>query len=308
MSLVLQIIGLATPLFFQVVMDKVLVNHAVQTLNVVAVGLLLAILFETVLGGIRSYVFAHRTRKLDVELVVRLFKHLLTLPIGYFQSRQVGDSLARVRELEQIRAFLTGNALTLVLDIAFSFVFLGVMFCYSERLTLYVMLGVPAYAVLSIVFTPVLRARLNDRFNRSAENQAFLVETISGMETLKALAVEPSWMRQWERQLASYVRSGLSATTAGLAAGAGVRLVGRLVTLAIVWAGAWQVMDGKLTVGELVAFNMLAAQVAAPRGGSVFSDTTISRRTAVHSPCGRSRSDAKTETKPCPRIQGPGSA
>jgi subfamily B ATP-binding cassette protein HlyB/CyaB len=264
MSLVLQIIGLATPLFFQVVMDKVLVNHAVQTLNVVAVGLLLAILFETALGGIRSYVFAHTTSKLDVELGVRLFKHLLTLPIGYFQSRRVGDSVARVRELEQIRAFLTGNALTLVLDIAFSFVFLGVMFCYSERLTLYVMLAVPAYAVLSIVFTPVLRARLNDRFNRSAENQAFLVETISGMETLKAMAVEPSWMRQWERQLASYVRSGLSATTAGLAAGAGVRLVGRLVTLAIVWAGAWQVMDGKLTVGELVAFNMLAAQVAAP--------------------------------------------
>lgn len=264
MSLVLQIIGLATPLFFQVVMDKVLVNHAVQTLNVVAVGLLFAILFETALGGIRSYVFAHTTSKLDVELGVRLFRHLLALPIGYFQSRRVGDSVARVRELEQIRTFLTGNALTLVLDIAFSFVFLGVMFCYSARLTLYVMLAVPAYALLSIVFTPVLRARLNDRFNRSAENQAFLVETVSGMETLKAMAVEPSWMRQWERQLASYVRSGLSATTTGLFAGAGVRLVSRLVTLAIVWAGAWRVMDGELTVGELIAFNMLAAQVAAP--------------------------------------------
>jgi subfamily B ATP-binding cassette protein HlyB/CyaB len=264
MSLVLQIIGLATPLFFQVVMDKVLVNHAVQTLNVIAVGLFFAILFESALSGIRSYVFAHTTSKLDVELGVRLFKHLLALPIGYFQSRRVGDSVARVRELEQIRAFLTGNALTLVLDIAFSFVFLGVMFCYSARLTLYVMLAVPAYALLSIIFTPVLRARLNDRFNRSAENQAFLVETISGIETLKAMAVEPSWMRQWERQLASYVRSGLSATTTGLFAGTGVRLVSRLVTLAIVWAGAWRVMDGELTVGELIAFNMLAAQVASP--------------------------------------------
>ncbi len=264
MSLVLQIIGLATPLFFQVVMDKVLVNHAVQTLNVIAVGLLLAILFESALTGIRSYVFAHTTSKLDVELGVRLFKHLLALPIGYFQSRRVGDSVARVRELEQIRAFLTGNALTLVMDILFSFVFLGVMFCYSARLSLYVMLAVPAYALLSIVFTPILRARLNERFNRSAENQAFLVETVSGIETLKAMAVEPSWMRQWERQLASYVRSGLSATTTGLFAGAGVRLVSRLVTLAIVWAGAWRVMDGELTVGELIAFNMLAAQVAAP--------------------------------------------
>lgn len=264
MSLVLQIIGLATPLFFQVVMDKVLVNHAIETLNVVAVGLLVALLFESALGGIRSYVFAHTTSKLDVELGVRLFKHLLTLPIGYFQARRVGDSVARVRELEQIRSFLTGNALTIVLDIAFSFVFLAVMFCYSTTLTLYVMLAIPAYALLSIIFTPMLRRRLDDRFNRSAENQAFLVETVSGMETLKAMAVEPSWMSQWERQLASYVRSGLSATTTGLAAGGGVRLVGRLVTLSIVWAGAWRVMDGELTVGELVAFNMLAAQVATP--------------------------------------------
>lgn len=264
MSLVLQIIGLATPLFFQVVMDKVLVNHAVGTLNVIAVGLLLAILFEAALGGIRSYVFAHTTSKLDVELGARLFRHLLALPIGYFQSRRVGDSVARVRELEQIRAFLTGNALTLVMDLAFSFVFLAVMYCYSVKLTLYVLLAVPAYGLLSIVFTPVLRARLNERFNRSAENQAFLVETISGMESLKAMAVEPSWTREWEGQLASYVRSGLSATTTGLIAGGGVRLVSRLVTLAIVWAGAWCVMDGQLTVGELIAFNMLAAQVAAP--------------------------------------------
>lgn len=264
MSLVLQIIALATPLFFQVVMDKVLVNHAIATLNVVAVGLLLAILFEAALSGIRSYVFAHTTSKLDVELGDRLFKHLLELPIGYFQSRRVGDSVARVRELEQIRSFLTGNALTLVIDLAFSFVFLAVMFCYSVKLTLYVLLAVPAYALLSIVFTPVLRARLNDRFNRSAENQAFLVETISGIETLKAMAVEPSWMQEWQRQLASYVRSGLSATTTGLAAGGGVRLVSRLVTLAIMWAGAWCVMDGQLTVGQLIAFNMLAAQVAAP--------------------------------------------
>lgn len=264
MSLVLQIIGLTTPLFFQVVMDKVLVNHAVQTLNVIAVGLLVAILFETALSGIRSYVFAHTTSKLDVELGVRLFRHLLALPIGYFQSRRVGDSVARVRELEGIRAFLTGNALTLVMDLAFSFVFLAVMFCYSATLTVYVLLAIPAYAILSVVFTPMLRAQLDEKFNRSAENQAFLVETVSGMETLKAMAVEPRWMQQWERQLASYVRTGLTATTTGLAAGAGVRLVSRLVTLAIVWAGAWRVMDGELTVGELIAFNMLAVQVATP--------------------------------------------
>ena len=264
MSLVLQIVGLATPLFFQVVMDKVLVNHAVATLDVVAIGLLCAIVFEAALSGIRSYVFAHTTSKLDVELGVRLFRHLLALPISYFQSRRVGDSVARVRELEQIRAFLTGNALTVALDLAFSFVFLGVMFWYSEKLTLIVVLAIPVYGILSLVFTPVLRTRLNEKFNRGAENHSFLVETVSGMETVKAMAVEPRWAQQWEKQLASYVTSGLSATMIGLAAAGGVRLVSKLVTLAIVWAGAWCVMKGQLTVGELIAFNMLASQVAAP--------------------------------------------
>ena len=263
-SLVLQIIGLATPLFFQVVMDKVLVNHAVRTLDVIAVGLLCAILFQGLLTAIRSYAFAHTTSKLDVELGVRLFRHLVALPISYFQTRRVGDSVARVRELEQIRSFLTGNALTVAMDLMFSFVFLGVMFWYSAKLTLIVVISIPVYALLSLVFTPMLRARLNEKFNRSAENHSFLVETVSGMDTVKAMAVEPRWIQHWEKQLASYVSAGLTATMTGQFASTGVTVVSKLVTLAIMWVGAWQVMNGDLTVGELVAFNMLAGQVASP--------------------------------------------
>ena len=127
-SFVLQLIGLVTPLFFQVVMDKVLTNHAMKTLNVIAIGLVTSYLFEAVLTGIRSWMFAHTSSKIDVELGARLFRHLLALPMAYFQSRRVGDSVARIRELENIRSFLTGNALTVVLDIVFSFVFLAVMF------------------------------------------------------------------------------------------------------------------------------------------------------------------------------------
>ena len=138
-SLVLQIIGLVTPMFFQVVMDKVLVNHAMKTLNVIAIGLLCAILFEALLTGIRTYVFAHTSSKIDVELGACLFRHLLSLPIGYFQARRVGDSVARIRELENIRSFLTGNAITLVMDLLFSFVFLAVMLWYSVWLA-----GVPS--------------------------------------------------------------------------------------------------------------------------------------------------------------------
>jgi len=263
-SLVLQLIGLATPLFFQVVMDKVLVNHAASTLDVIACGLLCAIIFDASLSRIRSYVFSHTTSKLDVELGARLFRHLVALPVAYFQARRAGDSVARVRELEQIRSFLTGNALTVLIDLMFSVVFLCVMFWYSPQLTVIVALSIPVYGGLSLLFTPVLRSRLNEKFNRGAENQAFLVETLTAIDTVKALAVEPRWIEQWERRLASYVGAALKATTTGQTAAVAVTTVSKLVTLAIMWAGAWRVMRGQLTVGELIAFNMLAAQVANP--------------------------------------------
>lgn len=263
-SFVLQIIGLATPMFFQVVMDKVLVNHAMKTLNVIAVGLILATLFESMLTGIRTYVFANTSSKIDVELGARLFRHLLNLPIAYFQARRVGDSVARIRELENIRSFLTGNAITLVMDLMFSFVFLAVMLWYSAWLTLIVAISIPCYIALSMIFTPIIRARLNEKFNRSAENQSFLVETISGIDTVKAMAVEPRWVHKWEQQLASYVSSSLSVNNAGMLASGGVTLVSKLVTASIMWVGAGLVVDGKMTVGELVAFNMLSGQVSSP--------------------------------------------
>lgn len=263
-SLALQIVGLVTPMFFQVVMDKVLVNHALKTLNVIAVGLICATLFEAVLTGIRTWVFAHTSSKIDVELGARLFRHLLNLPLAYFQARRVGDSVARIRELENIRSFLTGNAMTLVLDLLFSFIFLGVMLWYSAWLTLIVVVSIPLYVLISLLFTPVIRTRLDDKFNKGAENQSFLVETISGIDTLKALAVEPRWTQKWDKQLAAYVSAGLSVSNVSTFASGGVTLVSKLVTAAIMWMGATLVIDNKMTVGELVAFNMLAGQVSSP--------------------------------------------
>jgi subfamily B ATP-binding cassette protein HlyB/CyaB len=263
-SLVLQLIGLVTPLFFQVVMDKVLVNHAMKTLNVIAIGLIAATLFEAVLTGIRTAVFANISSKMDVELGSRLFGHLMHLPVSYFEARRVGDSVARVRELENIRAFLTSNAMTVVLDLMFSFVFLGVMFWYSVTLTYIVLASIPVYVLLSFVFTPMLRAKLNDKFNRGAENQSFLVESLSGMNTVKSMAVEPRWQKTWDKQLAAYVSAGLTTTNISLVASGGVNLVGKLVTAGIMWLGALQVIDNEMTVGALVAFNMLAGQVSSP--------------------------------------------
>jgi subfamily B ATP-binding cassette protein HlyB/CyaB len=263
-SLVLQFIGLVTPMFFQVVMDKVLVNHAMNTLNVIAVGLILSTLFEATLTAIRTYVFAQTSSKIDVELGAKLFRHLLALPLAYFHARRVGDSVARIRELENIRSFLTGNAITLLMDLLFSFIFLTVMLWYSGWLTLIVVVSIPIYALISMIFTPVIRSRLDEKFNRYSENQSFLVETISGIDTVKAMAVEPRWQHKWDQQLASYVASGLSVTNIGMIASSGVTLVSKLTTATIMWVGASLVVDGKMTVGELIAFNMLASQVSSP--------------------------------------------
>lgn len=263
-SLALQLIGLVTPLFFQVVMDKVLVNHAFKTLNVIAIGLICATVFEAVLTGIRTWVFAHTSSKMDVELGARLFQHLLQLPLAYFQARRVGDSVARIRELENIRSFLTGNAMTVVLDVVFSVIFMGVMLWYSAVLTLIVVVSIPLYVLLSVLFTPVIRTRLDDKFNKGAENQSFLVESIAGIDTLKALAVEPRWGQKWDKQLAAYVSAGLSVSNVATIASGGVTLISKLVTAAIMWVGATLVIDNQLTVGQLVAFNMLAGQVSNP--------------------------------------------
>ncbi|KAB2966260.1 type I secretion system permease/ATPase [Zoogloea sp.] len=263
-SLALQCFALVTPLFFQVVMDKVLVHRGFTTLDVIAVGLTVVVIFEIGLGALRSYVFSHTTSRIDVELGARLFRHLLGLPLAYFQVRRVGDSVARVRELENIRSFLTGNAITLVLDLLFSVAFIAVMAYYSGWLTLIVVASLPCYMIISLAFTPLLRARLHEKFNRGAENQAFLVETISGIDTVKAMAVEPHWTRKWDTQLAAYVASSFRTALVGTLANSGVSLIGKLVTVATLYVGARLVIDNQLTVGQLIAFNMLAGQVAQP--------------------------------------------
>lgn len=263
-SFVLQIFALLTPLFFQVVMDKVLVHQGLTTLDVLAIGLLGVMLFETALSGLRNYIFAHTASRIDVELGSRLFQHLVNLPLAYFQARRVGDSVARVRELENIRSFLTGNSITLLLDVFFSIVFIAVMACYSGWLTLVVVASLPLYAVVSALITPILRARLQEGFLRGAENQAFLVETVSLIDTVKTLAVEPLATRRWDNQLAAYVAASLKTQLLSTLANESVGLIGKLVTVATLWLGARLVIGGELSVGELVAFNMLAGRVAQP--------------------------------------------
>ena len=263
-SLFIQLFALVTPLFFQVVMDKVLVHHAMTTLHVIAIGLLTMALFDVVMTGLRTYAFAHTTSKIDVELGARLFRHVLALPLAYFESRRVGDTIARIRELENIRQFLTGQALTSVLDLLFTVVFLAVMFFYSGWLTLIVVLSLPLYALVSGLITPILRKRLDEKFARNADNQSFLVETVSGIGTVKAMAVAPRVTRTWDNQLAGYVGASFKVTKIATLGQQSVQLIQKVVNVAILYFGAQLVIENKLTLGQLIAFNMLSGQVAAP--------------------------------------------
>jgi len=263
-SFFIQLFALVTPLFFQVVVDKVLVHQGLTTLDVLALGFLVVCVFDVLLNGLRTYLFSHTSNRIDVVLGARLFHHLLRLPIAYFQSRRVGDTVARVRELDSIRQFITGSALTLCIDLFFTLVFFAVMFLYSPTLTWIVLGSLPLYVILSLVITPILRNRLNDKFKLGAENQAFLVEACNGVETLKSLAVEPQMQRRWEEQLAGYVNASFRALNLGNIANQAASLINKLVTIGILWVGAHLVIAGELSVGMLIAFNMIAGRVSQP--------------------------------------------
>ncbi len=263
-SFFLQCFGLISPLFFQVVIDKVLVHRGLTTLDVLVFGLVVVSVFEVLMGLLRTYIFAHTTNRIDVELGAKLFDHLMGLPIAYFEARQVGQTVARVRELENIRNFITGSALTLVMDLFFTVIFFFVMWHFSPLLTMVVLGSIPFYITLAFFVTPILRARVEEKFQRGAASQAFLVENVTGVETLKALAVEPQSQRRWEELLAAYVRSSFRAANLGNIAGNLTQLISKITMALTLYLGALSVVEGELSVGQLVAFNMLSGRVTGP--------------------------------------------
>ncbi|MDZ7955112.1 type I secretion system permease/ATPase [Nostoc sp. DedQUE09] len=263
-SFTLQLLGLTTPLITQVVIDKVMVQGSLPTLDVMALALLCVAIFESVLGILRLFIFTHTARRLDLSLSAQLFRHLMRLPLAYFESRRVGDTVARVQELEQIRQFLTGTALTVILDSIFAVVYLALMFYYNIPLTFVALAVLPLFATLTIVATPILRNWLNETFNRSADSQSFLVETITGIHSVKAHAAEPVARDRWEGLFARFIRTGFKAsTTSNISSNIGDFLT-NLSTMLILWFGAKLVIEQKLTIGQLVAFQMLSGRVTGP--------------------------------------------
>lgn len=263
-SFVMQLFGLVTPLFTQVVLDKVLVHHSMSTLNVIAIAFGAVIMFEFLLSIVRNYIFAHTTSKIDARLGARLFRHLISLPLGYFEKRKVGNIIARVRELDQIREFIANKSVTVLLDMLFSVVFVVMMMIYSVQLT-FVSLGfISIIAVLYIIVTPNLRKRLEAKFQMGAQSNAYLVESVTGMQTVKALAIEGSMQKKWEEYLGAYVNAGFNlAHLSNILSGVSGALQ-KLMTLSILYFGVGLVIEGKLSVGQLIAFQMFAGQFSSP--------------------------------------------
>ncbi|HKY82070.1 MAG TPA: type I secretion system permease/ATPase [Sphingobium sp.] len=263
-TLCLNLLGLAAPLFFQNVIDKVLVYNSMATLRVLVIGFLIVSCWEVAFGWLRTRIYSETSQKIDVELGARLYRHLMHLPLAYFEGRRVGDTVTRVRQLESIREFLTDASLSVLIDPPFTIIFLIAMWLYSPLLAGIVLLTLPAYVIISMVVTGPLRQRLNEKFERGAANNALLIESVAGMQTIKAGAVEPQWQHRWEMLLAAYSGSAQRAINLGNGSSQLVQLISKLSLAAILYFGAREVIAGNLSIGSLVAFNMFAQRVSGP--------------------------------------------
>jgi subfamily B ATP-binding cassette protein HlyB/CyaB len=264
LSLCLNLLGLVPPLVFQTVIDKVLVHHAWTTLDVLCAGLVLVTLFDTVAASLRPRLLAQVTSRLDLRLGVALFEHLMRIPLAYFEARRVGDTLARVRELEHIRSFLAGTAPTLLLDLVFVLFFCSMLTIWSPSLSLVVFLSFPVLILLVALSAPALRVRIEQQFTSAADLQACLVETVGNMRTVKAVTLEAQQTRRWTDLSAAAAEAGLRTSLLASPVAQLTAAVQKAVSVILLWFGARQVIEGQLTPGELVAFNLFAARATQP--------------------------------------------
>ena len=264
LSLIVNLLALGVPLTYQLVIDKVLTHESYNTLFVVTAAMVLLAIFSAIARFLRSYLLQHTSNRIDVELGSKLYSHLLHLPISYFEKRAAGVTVTRARELRTVRAFLTGEALLAVVDLAFIFIYAAVLFIYSAKLALIVMLSIPGYLLIGGFMRPALRRKIKQKFKRWASGQQLLVESLIGIQTLKAAAVEPLFQRIWEERLSGFVRVSFEATVLGSAVANSVRLLSNLTTATILFVGAIEVMTNTLTVGGLIAFNMISRLLSKP--------------------------------------------
>ena len=264
MSLLLQLLGLASPFFVQNIIDKVLVHRAADALDIFVLGMATCTVFSAWIMSVRAYLFSNIASKMDVTLSARLFKNITALPIKYFQKWQVGDVVSRTGELETLRSFLTGSSLTIVLDMVFAVVYFTVMFFYSRVLSIVVLVMIPLFVILNLVAAPIFKRLINERFLIDSENRSFMIEAITGIHTVKSSSVEQNFIRRYEEILARLVNSSLAVANVANIANTIGGFFNSMFTLTILWIGSYYVMEGEISVGELIAFNMIAGQMIAP--------------------------------------------
>ena len=263
-SFFLQAMGIMMPLFTQVIIDKVIGNGGLSTLTVLGIAMVALIFIQSVLMFVRTYMLNFTTTKLDAILGTRLFRHLISLPVPYYEHRRVGDTMLRVNMLGSIRQFLTGTTLTTILDALFSVVFLAIMLYYSVKLTVISLVIVPLFAIQAIWFMPIYQKKMQEAFGALSAQRSFLVEAVTGMATVKALAIEPQFIRRWETTLARYVGKNFHMQNLAIVMNTGNGALQVVSNLVVLWVGGYMVMENQFTLGQLIAFQMLAAQAIGP--------------------------------------------
>jgi len=263
-SFFVQLFGLANPLIVQLIIDKVLVQNSIETLNILGIFLLIVALFEALLSSVRTYLFVDTTNRIDVSLGTTIIDHLLRLPLRYFERRPVGELATRINELENIRTFLTSTALTVVLDAVFSVIYIAVMAFYSWQLTLIALVTIPFFVAVTWVSSPIVRQQLRRKAEDNAVTQSHLVEVLSGIQTVKAQNIELRSRWQWQQDYNRYIASGFKTVQTYTAATATSNFLNQVSGLLVLWAGAYMVLQGSLTLGQLIAFRIIAGYVTSP--------------------------------------------
>ncbi|MHC5764837.1 MAG: peptidase domain-containing ABC transporter [Nostoc sp.] len=263
-SIVIQLFGLVNPLATQVIIDKVLVGNSPDTLEVFGIFLLVVAVIEAILTSIRTHLFTDTTNRIDLALGSEVINHLLRLPLSYFERRPVGELATRIHELENIRSFLTGTALTVVMDAVFSVVYIVVMAIYSPVLTLVALATVPLFGLLNLMVSPVMRRQLQEKAECNAETQSYLVEVMGGMQTVKAQNLEMRSRWQWQERYARYISAGFKTVSTQTTAGSVSSFLNKFSSMLVLWVGAFLVLNQHLTLGQLIAFRILAGYVTSP--------------------------------------------
>lgn len=263
-SFFVQILGLANPLLVQVIIDRVLGQNSAPTLAIFGILLIVVALFENILTSIRTIAFANATNRIDLNLAAKIIDHLFHLPLSYFDRRAVGELSTRIVEIDKIRQFFTSTALTTILDAVFSVMYIGVMLLYSSFLTAVALSTLPLFVLLSFIASPIVRRQLRVKAECNAQNQSYLVEALSGIYTVKAQSMERRSRNQWQSFYDRYVAASFNSIITHTLAGSSSNFLNQVSSILVLWVGASLVLDSKLTLGQLIAFRIIAGYVTGP--------------------------------------------